>query len=106
MYDILTIDEYKDTFEGDSEHQLIDVREIDEYEAGHLPDAVNIPMSEFQARSDEISMDKPLVLVCATGARSGMVAEFMVASGHGDVYNLTDGTKGWMKRGLPVETED
>ncbi len=105
MYNTLTIDEYKETFEAADTHQLIDVREVDEYEAGHLPDAVNIPMSEFQARSDEIAMDKPLVLVCASGARSGMVAEFMTASGHDDVYNLIDGTKGWMKRGLPIETE-
>jgi rhodanese-related sulfurtransferase len=106
MYENISIDNYKSDYEDKDNHQLIDVREEDEYEAGHLPGAINIPMSEFQARQSEIDMSQTLILVCATGGRSGMAADYMNAIGHHDVYNLLDGTKGWIKRGLPVETED
>lgn len=105
MYNDLDIDNYREQFEsGNSgEYQLIDVREEDEYEAGHIPGTINIPMSEFQARFDEISEDSPVVLVCATGNRSSQVAMFMASMGYSDLYNLEDGTRGWMMRGLPLE---
>jgi rhodanese-related sulfurtransferase len=81
------------------------VREEDEYEAGRLPGAINIPLSEFQFRVDEIGTDKPVVLVCARGNRSAQAANFMVGQGYDNLYNLVDGTMGWMMRGLPLETE-
>ncbi|MCS6835543.1 MAG: rhodanese-like domain-containing protein [Anaerolineae bacterium] len=85
-------------------HYLIDVREVDEYVGGHLPQAVNIPLSVFQERVQEIGSDLPIVLVCASGGRSAMAAEYVVASlGHDKVYNLVGGTLGWMMRGLPLE---
>lgn len=104
MYKEIDIESYKADFaDANADYLLVDVREDYEYEDGHLPGAISIPMSEFQARFDEIEQDKTVILVCATGNRSGMVAEFMVAQGYEDVYNLLDGTVGWMQRGLPIE---
>ncbi len=105
MYDDLDIESYREQFaSGNSgDYQLIDVREVDEFENGHIPGTINIPMSEIQARFEEISEDSPVILVCATGNRSGQVAMFMASMGYSELYNLDGGTVGWMMRGLPLE---
>lgn len=101
----ISIDEYQKKFPTNADYILVDVREIEEYAAGHLPGAVNIPLSMFQLRVNEIERDKPVVLVCARGGRSAMAAEFMETQGYSDLYNLVDGTMGWMMDGLPLEME-
>ncbi|PKN23951.1 MAG: hypothetical protein CVU64_23255 [Deltaproteobacteria bacterium HGW-Deltaproteobacteria-21] len=50
---------------------LIDVREPKEFETGHMKTAVNIPVKELQKRVKTLAADKPIIFVCATGARSG-----------------------------------
>jgi rhodanese-related sulfurtransferase len=101
----ISIPDYQAQFTGDNapEHLLVDVREMYEFDAGHLPGAINIPMSEIQYRYDEMEPDQTIILVCQTANRSGMVAEFLAGQGYHDVYNLLDGTVGWMMRGLPIE---
>lgn len=99
----LTIEQYREEFEGKQDFQLVDVREIAEWEDARLPGTVNIPMSEFQARMGEIEKDTPIVLVCRTGGRSQMAGEFMITSGYENVYNLLEGTMGWLRRDLPAE---
>jgi len=110
MVQDIDISKYQDSF-GNNEsakYQLIDVREVEEYEEGHIPGAINIPLSEFQSRFDEIDEDEAgsIVLVCAAGGRSSMAADFMAANGYDpdNLYNLVDGTMGWMMNGLPMES--
>ena len=107
MYTDLTTADYQSQFaSGDSgDYQLIDVREDDEYAAGRLPGAINIPLSEFMARADEINEDSPALLVCNTGVRSSQAAMYLYSLGYERLYNLEDGTKGWLNDGLPVERE-
>lgn len=105
MYNNIDIDAYQESFAGQDDHLLIDVREIDEYAAGRLPGAINIPLSEFEVRINEVPADRAIVLVCAGGMRSAAVAEFMASQGYGQLYNLIDGTMGWMMRGLPLEND-
>ena len=85
------------------EFQFIDVREEEEYAAGHIPGAINIPLSEFMARVDEISEDAPVLLVCNTGVRSSQAALFLAGMGYEELYNLDDGTKGWLAEGYAVD---
>ncbi|MGJ3237514.1 MAG: rhodanese-like domain-containing protein [Anaerolineae bacterium] len=99
----LTIEQYRAEFEGQQTYQLIDVREIAEFEEVRIPDTVNIPLSELQTRVSEISQDTPVVLVCRSGGRSQMAGDMLVASGYSNVYNLLEGTLGWVKRDLPTE---
>lgn len=80
---------------------LVDVRETDEWEAGHAPLAVLIPMSEVAARVDEVEKDRPAVIVCRTGGRSDAVAQLLSARGINAV-NLTGGMRAWEEAGLPV----
>ena len=99
----ITIEQYREEFEGKQNFQLIDVREIAEWEEVRVPGTVNIPLSEFQIRIDEIDDHSPVILVCRTGSRSQMAGDFLVASGYDDVYNLLEGTMGWLRRDLPAE---
>ncbi len=100
------IDEFRQKFLGGTmgAFQFIDVREVDEYADGHIPGASNIPLSEFMARYDDIDEDQPALLVCNTGVRSAQAADFLASIGYDQVYNLDDGTKGWLQRGYPVES--
>ena len=59
---------------GDS--TVIDVRNEDEYEAGHVKDAIWIPVDEIVQRMEELPKDGNLLFICAVGARSGLAAEY------------------------------
>lgn len=85
--------------------QILDVREHSEWHAGHIADAVHIPMRQLAARQDEIATDKPVVCVCRSGARSGEVARALVRAGY-DAHNMEGGMKAWSKAGLPFVSED
>ena len=50
---------------------LVDVRDADEYAAGHFKNAVNIPVDQLENKINTLPVDKPIVFVCSTGARSG-----------------------------------
>ncbi|WP_148573879.1 rhodanese-like domain-containing protein [Nocardioides caldifontis] len=83
--------------------ELIDVREADEYAAGHVPGARLVPMSEITQRLDELPRDRPLYVICAVGQRSLAVADFLVRAGF-EAHSVAGGTYGWMQAGHPVET--
>lgn len=100
MHDEIRLDDIDEWLERGA--QLVDVREPWEYARGHIPGAVSIPMGEIVARQGEIV--DPVVLVCATGNRSGRVAEFLVKNGRSQVANLLGGTVEWVERGHAVET--
>ncbi|WP_163783028.1 rhodanese-like domain-containing protein [Myxococcus vastator] len=68
---------------------LVDVRTPEEYAAGHLPGAVNIPVGELARRLGELgSPGTPLVVYCRSGARSGRAERLLKAQGFQDVFNL------------------
>ena len=85
--------------------RLVDVRERWEHERGHLPGAENVPLSGLLRWVRETGPG-PVVLVCATGNRSGKAARRLAAEGLPDVANLAGGTAGWAERGLPVVAGD
>ena len=62
--------------------KIIDVRTIAEYQEGHVPGSINIPLSEIQSRVNELKeMDSELVLCCASGNRSGQAAAYLNSIG-------------------------
>ena len=82
--------------------QLIDVREPDEYAAVRAEGAVNIPLSEFVARTDEIDPERDIYLICKSGGRSAQAGEYLEqARGWDNVINVAGGTTAWVKQGLP-----
>lgn len=81
--------------EGYRKAQLIDVREPNEYEAGHILGARNIPLSQLKMRMKEIRPDKPVYLYCQSGMRSGRVAQTLYRKGYKDLSHLQGGFKKW-----------
>ncbi|MCJ7438154.1 MAG: rhodanese-like domain-containing protein [Acidimicrobiia bacterium] len=84
---------------------LLDVREPDEWRAGHAEGAQWIPMAEVASRQVEIPAGRDVVVICRSGARSGRVTEALVQGGH-DAVNLAGGMQAWAGAGLPVVTDD
>ena len=80
---------------------LIDVREEHEYAAGHVPGAVNLPMSSLGSRLDELPAE-PFDVICQAGGRSGRVIEALTPRGY-DATNVDGGTGEWIAAGFPVE---
>jgi rhodanese-related sulfurtransferase len=67
---------------------IIDVRSPGEYDRGKVPGSMNIPVDKIRANTERIkSMKKPVVLCCASGARSGIAKQILKASGLSEVYN-------------------
>ena len=89
----------------DAGAQLLDVREVDEWRAGHARDAHFIPLGELEARTGEVARDRRVVAICRSGARSERATQFLRAAGF-DAVNLTGGMRAWATAGLDVVTDD
>lgn len=84
---------------------LLDVREDDEWQAGHAEGALHIPMSEFAARYGEVTEAAPqdgrINVICRSGGRSAQVAMYLAQQGL-DAVNVTGGMEAWAAAGRPV----
>lgn len=83
---------------------LVDVREPDEWTAGHAPGAMHIPLGQLGARYTEIPQDGPVYLICRAGSRSNQAARALAGAGW-DVVNVSDGMTGWAAAGRPMTNE-
>jgi rhodanese-related sulfurtransferase len=79
---------------------LLDVRTDDEWAEGRIAGSVHIPMDQLMQRLDEV--DDRVVCVCAVGARSARVAQFLDGQGY-EAVNLDGGVYAWASSGLPIE---
>jgi rhodanese-related sulfurtransferase len=77
---------------------LLDVREPHELEICRFPDSIDIPMGSLPERLDELPVDRPIVVVCRSGARSMRVTQWLRAQGRDDVSTLTGGVLAWSAR--------
>ena len=84
---------------------VLDVRDTEEFAAGHLPRARHIPLRELSKRVDEIAKykAKPVILTCKGGTRSASAARLLKQSGFASVYLLKGGLVAWEQASLPVE---
>ena len=80
-----------------SEFVLLDVRELDEREIGHIEPSLHIPMNEVPNRLAEIPKDKKLVVYCHHGTRSLMVAGYLEGAGFPSPSNLEGGIDAWSR---------
>jgi rhodanese-related sulfurtransferase len=84
---------------------LLDVRETDEWQAGHAPGARFIPLGELEQRAPELPHGRRIVAICRSGGRSARATRFLAASGF-EVVNLAGGMRAWAASGLDVVTDD
>jgi rhodanese-related sulfurtransferase len=82
--------------------QIVDVRPADEFAAGSVPNARNIPLGEIGQRAGELRKDRPVILVCNHGRTAPRAASKLRAGGIGEVYVLAGGVAAWREAGLPV----
>ena len=83
---------------------LVDVRSTEEFAAGHLRDAKNIPLADLSARIGELEKfkSKTVVVVCQSGARADKAAKVLGSAGFTDVFSLDGGQPAWIAAGLPI----
>lgn len=85
---------------------LLDVREDDEWAAGHAPNAVHVPLGNLGAEhSDKLPKDQRILAICKMGGRSAQATSALQQAGY-DVVNVAGGMKAWEAAGLPVVTDD
>ena len=82
---------------------VLDVRTPEEFAAGHVPGALNIPYTYLPARSAELASDKDVVIYCATGIRAERAASRLRENGFTRLLHLDGDMTGWIDSKRPVE---
>jgi len=82
---------------------VLDVREQWEYDEGHVPGAMLIPLGELTERIGELDPARPVAIICHSGSRSQSAGAFLSQKGFQTVYNVVGGTSRWILSGFPVE---
>ncbi len=85
---------------------LLDVREPDEWAAGHAPAAHHLPMMEVPARTAEVPTDADVVVICRMGGRSSQVVSYLIGNGWDNVRNLEGGMHAWAAAGREMTSDD
>ena len=83
---------------------ILDVREPDEWNAGHIPGATLIPLGELSSRLSELPQDQQIVVVCRSGNRSATGRDILLDAGFQQVTSMGGGMNTWVSLGLPTVT--
>ena len=86
----------------DGDALLVDVREMSEFVELRIDGATLVPMSQLGVRFRELPQDRPLLMLCRSGARSGSATTFLIEQGFNDVSNVEGGMIAWTSAGLPT----
>ncbi|MGA0185226.1 MAG: rhodanese-like domain-containing protein [Ilumatobacteraceae bacterium] len=97
----ITIDDLKSLLDGAV--RLIDVRERDEYSSGHIPGAINAPLSELADHVEKFRSPDVVYVVCQAGGRSAKACEALEGAGLTGLVNVLGGTGAWKARNFPLE---
>ena len=82
---------------------IVDVREQRQFDEGHVPGAVHLPLNDILMDASRLPAGD-ILFVCNVGITSRVASEMATASGGGQYYNMSDGTQGWVAAGNPVNT--
>lgn len=100
----VTPGEVKQMVERKDNVVLLDVREPNEWNLGHIPGAVHIPRGTMETKVEQvIPRDSEVVIYCAGGNRSALAADTLQQMGYNKVSSMADGWRGWMQVSGPVE---
>lgn len=89
-----------------SDASVLDVREPEEYNHGHIPGAINVPQADLASRLEEVPRNRPVIVVCERGVRSLRAAQFLIQVGFGQVVSVKGGTAAWRGAEKPVTVGD
>ena len=104
MINSMEVAELQDLMNQDADYLLIDCREQDEWDQGHLPGAKFMPLSQWMEVSKELegAKDKKIVIQCRSGKRSFNACMNLMDRGFEDLYNLEGGIMAWENAGYKV----
>jgi rhodanese-related sulfurtransferase len=88
---------------GADQPYVLDVRTPDEFAAGHVPGAVNIPHDQLAKRLAEVPKDRDVVLYCRSGRRAELAGEVLAGNGYSRLQHLEGDIVAWVDNGRPVE---
>lgn len=90
----ITANEVQQLIDQGKKLNLIDVREVDEVQAGHIPDVLHIPLGLLEFRLHELNKNESYIMVCRSGARSGRATQLLEDNGF-DASNMAGGMLAW-----------
>jgi hydroxyacylglutathione hydrolase len=97
-------DELHERAGADPQMQILDVREHDEWDRGHIPDSIHVPYHDIHAMPDDVDPARPVAVICGSGQRSAVAASLIARYGGEHVVHVVDGGVGtWERAGHPVE---
>jgi glyoxylase-like metal-dependent hydrolase (beta-lactamase superfamily II)/rhodanese-related sulfurtransferase len=99
----ISVDDLSDMLNSQKDLQVIDVRQPVEYGAGHVPSAVNAPLSRVVESAGEFDPNQRTAVICAGGFRSSAATSVLERLGFKNLLNVLGGTGAWIKAGYPVE---
>jgi len=94
---------YERLDDGDKAPYVLDVRTTEEFTAGHVPGAVNIPYDQVASRLAEVPKDRDVVLYCRSGRRAQLAAAVLADNGYARLEHLQGDMPAWAGEGRPVE---
>ena len=106
-YTDLSVDQVKAKLDAEEDLILLDVREPSEFEGGHIRGAINRPWTSgvLQAQYTALPTDKPLIVICRSGARSEAASIFLDEKGFDQVFNMLGGMNAWTYETVPGKEE-
>ena len=103
MVEHVSIEELKEILDKKDNYELIDVRELSEYESVRISDSILTPFSSFEQHINLIGKNVTKYFLCAAGKRALKAAEYLESLGYKNLYVIDGGLKAWIEAGYPVE---
>ena len=84
---------------------FLDVRDLNEWDTGHVPDTINIPLDQLADRVNELPTDQDIVVICRSGNRSEIGRDLLLQAGFKNVTSMVGGVSDWKDAGYPYDGE-
>lgn len=103
---VITVDELKKELDAGEQYQILDVRRTGEYQGGHVPSAINVPLAELPGRLKEVPTGSQIAVICASGYRSSIAKSVLERAGFKPLLNVLGGTAAWKNAGYELEQKE
>ena len=104
MVELVSVEEMKLISDSGTGFQIIDVREIPEYQSVRIKGSKLLPLSCFDTKVTEINKTVPSYFLCGVGKRAMKAAEYLKSLGYKNLYVIDGGIKAWIEAGFSVES--
>lgn len=104
MINSMSVSELKEKIDKGEKITLVDCREKNEWEEGHIKEAIFIPLSEFAEKHNQFlkNKDETIIMQCRSGKRSFKACQILLENGHSNLYNLEGGILEWINQNYDI----